>query len=80
MRLYLGEDFISESEDYLVKVNAENIINNVSPREITLRKLVDNIDKYVTMPYLECKNASERVDILVSAHLENNFIIEIKSS
>lgn len=80
MRLYLGEDFISESEDYLVKVNAENIIENVSPRETTLQKLVNNIDKYVIMPYLECKNASERVDILVSAHLENNFIIEIKSN
>lgn len=80
MRLYLGEDFISESEDYLVKANAENIINTVSPREVTLQKLVDNIDKYTTMPYLECKNAAERVDILVSAHLKNNFIIEIKSN
>lgn len=80
MRLYLGEDFISESEDYLVKANAENIINTVSPREVTLQKLVDNINKYVTMPYLECKNAAERVDILVSAHLKNNFIIEIKSN
>lgn len=79
MRTYLGKDFIEESEDYLVKTNAENISNNLSTREIAIKKIVDKIDKYKTIPYLQCKNGGERVDIEVSLHLENNFVLEIKS-
>ena len=80
MRLYLGDDFINESKDYLVKTNAENISNELSTRNTTLQNIVSHIDKYSVIPFIKAKNSGDRLDMLIPLHLEENFVLEIKSN
>lgn len=79
MRLYLGDDFVNESEDYLVKTNAENISNELSTRNTALQNIVSHIDKYTIIPYIKTKTTGTRLDMLIPLHLEENFVLEIKS-
>lgn len=80
MRTYLTEDFIDESEDYLVKANAENISTQLASRATAIQNITSHIDKYTVIPYLSVKNAGDRIDMRIPLHLEENFIIEIKSN
>ena len=52
MQLYLGDDFIEETEDYLVKTNAENIATELQPREATIRTYIDNMYKYTDLSFV----------------------------
>lgn len=80
MRMYLSGDFIEETEDYLIKTNAENISTELAPRENKLQQIVDRIDKYVQIEYLKPKTSGDMLTLSVPLHLTNNFLIEIKSN
>lgn len=80
MKLYLGSDFIEETEDYLIKTNAENITNELAPRENKLQQIVDRINKYAQIEYLQPKTSGSMLTLSVPLHLTNNFLIEIKSN
>lgn len=81
MRDFLRDDFISEDDDYLVKVNAENIVSQLQPKATAISQLVHHIgSNYKNLPYLRVKNTGDVLDFSLSLHLENNFILEIKSN
>lgn len=79
MKLYLAGDFIEEAEDYLVKANAENIVNQLSTRATKLNTIVNHISKYNPLPYLMVKNEEDFLDMSIPFHLENDFVLEIKA-
>lgn len=80
MQLYLGDDFIEETEDYLVKTNAENIATELQPREATIRTYIDNMYKYTDLSFVKTKNSTDNIGVLVPVKLSgSNFVLQIKS-
>lgn len=79
MELYLGDDFIDESEDYLVKANAENISTELSTRCTSIQNITSHIDKYSVLPFLKTKINTETLDMLIPISLTEDFVLEIKS-
>lgn len=80
MRSYLAEDFIDETEDYLVKTNAENITTELASRNTAIQNIANHINKYEEISYIKTQDATDGLDMMIPITLSDHFVLEIKST
>lgn len=78
MKLYLGDDFVEETEDYQVKTNAENISNSLSTRDISINTMANMGNTYMDLPYID--NNKQPLNAIIPMHITPNFVFQIKSN